>query len=200
MTPEEAVLQLELIGHDFFCFRNVESNDVNVVYRRRDGNYGLIEPVEAGTLSRERHQRSPGRARWVESGRLRGPAQRREWDVGRRSSRSPSSRRSPRASSVRLLGDGTLVRGDDAAPPRPCSYASRRSSRAAASAVPRPSPLRQGAISVGRRGAPARIEECRAPDELDGDRARRRDRAGRRAFAARRRRRARPSARPSRGG
>ena len=44
MTPEEAVLQLELIGHDFFCFRNVESNDVNVVYRRRDRNYGLIEP------------------------------------------------------------------------------------------------------------------------------------------------------------
>jgi len=44
MTPEEAVLQLELIGHDFFVFRNVESDDVNVVYRRRDGKYGLIEP------------------------------------------------------------------------------------------------------------------------------------------------------------
>lgn len=44
MTPEEAVLQLELIGHDFFCFRNVESNEVNVVYLRRDANYGLIEP------------------------------------------------------------------------------------------------------------------------------------------------------------
>jgi putative sigma-54 modulation protein len=44
MTPEEAVLQLELIGHDFFVFRNVETSDANVVYRRRDGNYGLIEP------------------------------------------------------------------------------------------------------------------------------------------------------------
>jgi putative sigma-54 modulation protein len=44
MTPEEAVLQLELIGHDFFVFRNVESNEANVVYRRRDGNFGLIEP------------------------------------------------------------------------------------------------------------------------------------------------------------
>ena len=44
MTPEEAVLQLELVGHDFFVFRNSESEDVNVVYRRRDGNYGLIEP------------------------------------------------------------------------------------------------------------------------------------------------------------
>jgi putative sigma-54 modulation protein len=44
MTPEEAVLQLDLIGHDFFVFRNAESLEVNVIYRRRDGNYGLIEP------------------------------------------------------------------------------------------------------------------------------------------------------------
>jgi putative sigma-54 modulation protein len=44
MTPEEAVLQLELVGHDFFVFQNAETMDVNVVYRRRDGSYGLIEP------------------------------------------------------------------------------------------------------------------------------------------------------------
>jgi ribosome hibernation promoting factor len=44
MSPDEAVLQLELIGHDFFVFRNAESDEVNVVYRRRDGRYGLIEP------------------------------------------------------------------------------------------------------------------------------------------------------------
>ena len=44
MTPEEAVLQLELVGHDFFVFRNIESDVINVVYRRRDGGYGLIEP------------------------------------------------------------------------------------------------------------------------------------------------------------
>jgi putative sigma-54 modulation protein len=44
MSPEEAVLQLELVGHDFFVFLNGETDDVNVVYRRRDGNYGLIEP------------------------------------------------------------------------------------------------------------------------------------------------------------
>ena len=44
MTPDEAVLQLELVGHDFFVFRNAESGEVNVVYRRRDGDYGLIEP------------------------------------------------------------------------------------------------------------------------------------------------------------
>ena len=44
MSAEEAVLQLELIGHDFFVFQNAETSDVNVLYRRRDGNYGLIEP------------------------------------------------------------------------------------------------------------------------------------------------------------
>jgi putative sigma-54 modulation protein len=44
MGPEEAVLQLELIGHDFFVFLNSETDEVNVVYRRRDRNYGLIEP------------------------------------------------------------------------------------------------------------------------------------------------------------
>jgi putative sigma-54 modulation protein len=44
MTPEEAVLQLDLIGHDFFVFRNADTLDVSVIYRRRDGNYGLIEP------------------------------------------------------------------------------------------------------------------------------------------------------------
>ncbi|MCE5254164.1 MAG: ribosome-associated translation inhibitor RaiA [Actinomycetia bacterium] len=43
MTPEEACLQLELVGHDFFVFTNSETNETAVVYRRRDGNYGLIE-------------------------------------------------------------------------------------------------------------------------------------------------------------
>jgi putative sigma-54 modulation protein len=46
MPPEEAVLQLELLGHDFYVFRNVESGDVNVVYRRNAGDYGLIEPSD----------------------------------------------------------------------------------------------------------------------------------------------------------
>jgi putative sigma-54 modulation protein len=44
MSPGDAVLQLELIGHDFFVFRNGDSDEINVVYRRRDGYYGLIEP------------------------------------------------------------------------------------------------------------------------------------------------------------
>jgi len=44
MSAEEASLQLELVGHDFFVFENAESGETNVVYRRRDGDYGLIEP------------------------------------------------------------------------------------------------------------------------------------------------------------
>jgi len=44
MVPEEAVLQMELLGHDFFVFLNGETDDVNVVYKRKDGDYGLIEP------------------------------------------------------------------------------------------------------------------------------------------------------------
>ena len=44
MTAEEAVLQLELVGHDFFVFRNADSNEINVVYRRNEGGYGVIEP------------------------------------------------------------------------------------------------------------------------------------------------------------
>ncbi len=37
-------MQMELVGHDFFVFRNAETEQVNVVYKRRDGRYGLIEP------------------------------------------------------------------------------------------------------------------------------------------------------------
>ncbi|MEA4884436.1 MAG: ribosome-associated translation inhibitor RaiA [Clostridia bacterium] len=44
MSVEEAIMQMELLGHDFFVFMNSSSEDVNVVYRRKDGNYGLIEP------------------------------------------------------------------------------------------------------------------------------------------------------------
>ena len=45
MTVDEATLQMELLGHDFFVFLNGETDDVNVVYMRKDGNYGLIEPT-----------------------------------------------------------------------------------------------------------------------------------------------------------
>ncbi len=45
MTAEEAILQLELLGHNFFLFNNVDTDLTSVVYRRRDGAYGLIEPA-----------------------------------------------------------------------------------------------------------------------------------------------------------
>jgi putative sigma-54 modulation protein len=44
MDAEEAVLQMELLGHNFFVFKDAETDEVNVVYKRKDGNYGLIEP------------------------------------------------------------------------------------------------------------------------------------------------------------
>lgn len=45
MSAEEAALQMELLDHDFFVFTSADTGDINVVYRRRDGNYGLIEPA-----------------------------------------------------------------------------------------------------------------------------------------------------------
>ena len=47
MYSDEAVEQMELLGHDFFVFRDAETNQINVLYRRQDGNYGLIVPGEA---------------------------------------------------------------------------------------------------------------------------------------------------------
>ncbi|WP_138203896.1 ribosome hibernation-promoting factor, HPF/YfiA family [Haloimpatiens lingqiaonensis] len=44
MAAEEAILQMELLGHSFFVYQDAETSDVNVVYKRNDGNYGLIEP------------------------------------------------------------------------------------------------------------------------------------------------------------
>jgi len=44
MAVEEAILQMNLLGHSFFMFSNSDSKKVNVVYRRKAGNYGLIEP------------------------------------------------------------------------------------------------------------------------------------------------------------
>ena len=44
MYPEDACVQMELLGHDFFVFRNAETDEVNVVYKRRGNTYGLIEP------------------------------------------------------------------------------------------------------------------------------------------------------------
>ena len=44
MDPEEACVQMDLLGHNFYVFRNSETDEVNVVYKRHDESYGLIEP------------------------------------------------------------------------------------------------------------------------------------------------------------
>lgn len=44
LSVEEAILQMNLLGHQFFMFRDEESGEINVVYKRKDGNYGLLEP------------------------------------------------------------------------------------------------------------------------------------------------------------
>lgn len=44
MSLDEALLQMDLLGHDFFAFTNAETDTINVLYRRRGGDYGLLEP------------------------------------------------------------------------------------------------------------------------------------------------------------
>lgn len=46
MSPDEAAMQMDLLDKNFFVFTNDNSGDINVIYRRRDGNFGLIEPVK----------------------------------------------------------------------------------------------------------------------------------------------------------
>ncbi|MEW6571720.1 MAG: ribosome-associated translation inhibitor RaiA [Nitrospirota bacterium] len=46
MSPDEAVMQMELLDKDFFVFTNDNSGHINVLYRRKDGNFGLIEPMK----------------------------------------------------------------------------------------------------------------------------------------------------------
>ena len=46
MYPEDACVQMELLGHAFYVFRNAETEQINVVYKRKGGAYGLIEPEE----------------------------------------------------------------------------------------------------------------------------------------------------------
>ena len=46
MSPEEAVLQMNLLGHSFFVFKNMDTDEMNVVYKRRDGKYAIIESID----------------------------------------------------------------------------------------------------------------------------------------------------------
>ena len=50
MNAEEAVLQMEMLGHDFFVFLDGETNSTNIVYKRDDGDFGLIETDELEDL------------------------------------------------------------------------------------------------------------------------------------------------------
>ena len=46
LTPEDACVEMELLGHNFFVFRNIDTDEVNVVYKRKENTYGLIEPED----------------------------------------------------------------------------------------------------------------------------------------------------------
>ncbi len=46
LSVEEAILQMNMIGHEFFMFRNANTNEINVVYKRKNGTYGLLEPED----------------------------------------------------------------------------------------------------------------------------------------------------------
>lgn len=58
MFEEDAIVEMESLGHSFFVFVNAESERVNVLYRRRDGDFGLIEPVIAGDYTQGRAARA----------------------------------------------------------------------------------------------------------------------------------------------
>ena len=48
MDSEEAVLQMDMLGHNFFIYEDAETQGINIVYRRKDGRYGLIEAGDEG--------------------------------------------------------------------------------------------------------------------------------------------------------
>jgi putative sigma-54 modulation protein len=58
MSVEEALMQMDLLNNDFLVFTSPHSNDVNVVYRRKDGNFGLIAPAGESVLSLPKEKRS----------------------------------------------------------------------------------------------------------------------------------------------
>ena len=62
MFEEDAVARMEELGHQFFVYVDAESERVHILYRRNDGNYGLIEPIVAGEYTKGR-SRAGGAAR-----------------------------------------------------------------------------------------------------------------------------------------
>ena len=61
MFEEDAVAAMDELGHDFYVFVNAENERISVLYRRRDGNYGVIEPVVGGEYTPERKTAKAGR-------------------------------------------------------------------------------------------------------------------------------------------
>ena len=59
MTPEEAILQMNMLGHQFFMFRDDSTGEINVVYRRKDGDYGLLVPESKYTNQANTQRRGP---------------------------------------------------------------------------------------------------------------------------------------------
>jgi len=53
MDPEEAAMAMDLLGHSFYVFRNSSTNDINVIYKRKSGNYGLIDPNDPADPSED---------------------------------------------------------------------------------------------------------------------------------------------------
>ena len=60
MFEEDAVAAMEELGHDFYVFVNAENEHVSVLYRRRDGDFGLIEPMVGGDYTPDRRGGSKG--------------------------------------------------------------------------------------------------------------------------------------------
>ena len=63
MFEEDALARMEELGHQFFVFVNAESERINVLYRRRDGDFGLIEPIVGGDYTTGRSSRNRGNGR-----------------------------------------------------------------------------------------------------------------------------------------
>ncbi len=67
MTIEEALEQLELVDHDFYMFRNVETGEINVIYERNHGGYGVIQPRNGNGHTNGKHAKTAQNGQSLES-------------------------------------------------------------------------------------------------------------------------------------